>query len=180
MSRIAKKPINIPEKVTVAVGGQEIKIKGPLGEMQIPLLPDFEVRVDGQLLSVRPLVLNKKTKPLWGTLAAKLKNALKGVTEGFSKQLEVEGIGYRVALENNRLVLNIGYSHPVFIDIPPELKVSTEKNTITVYGIDKEKVGSFAAYLRKQRPPNVYKGYGIRYSDEKLRRKPTKKLVSAG
>lgn len=180
MSRIAKKPIKIPEKAEVTLQGQSVKVKGPRGELEFFIPDGFEVRLEKEGARIVPLTLNKKTRPLWGTLAAKLRNALKGVTEGFSKQLEVEGIGYRVSIQNNQLVLNIGYSHPVLVDIPGELEVKTEKNTIIISGIDKEKVGAFAAYLRKQRPPNVYKGYGIRYSDEKLRRKPTKKLVSAG
>jgi len=179
MSKIGKKLISLPSNITIEQNNNEIVIKGPLGEMKISIPENFEVERSDNGLKIRPKQINKDTSALWGSYAAHLKNAVRGVATGFEKKLEVEGVGYRVEIQGKDLILNIGFSHPVKVPIPDDLKVETNKNTIIIKGINKERVGQYAAYIRDKRPPNVYKGYGIRYADEVIKLKAGKKLASS-
>ncbi|MGB9680705.1 MAG: 50S ribosomal protein L6 [Minisyncoccia bacterium] len=184
MSRIGKKAIIIPEKVNISLENDTLKIKGPKGEDSLKIFEGFEVQIENNLLKILPkekIQKEKNTSALWGTLRALINNLIKGVNEGFSKQLEINGLGYKAEKEGNKLILKLGYSHPVVLDIPPGIEVSIEKNIITVSGISKEKVGQFAALIKKQKPVEPYQGKGIKYVGEYVRRKMGKKVVgSAG
>jgi large subunit ribosomal protein L6 len=182
MSRIGKQPIVIPENVEVKIGEDEIKVKGPQGELTQSIPPQIKLILKdsstGQKeLQVTPQEKSKKTSALWGLLRALIFNMVKGVTEGFEKKLEIEGVGYRASLQGNKLVLNLGFSHPIEIEAPAGIEFKVEKNIITVSGIDKQLVGQVAAKIRAQRKPEPYKGKGIRYLDEVIRRKAGKKTV---
>ena len=177
MSRIGKQPIKIPEGVDVNIDQDEIKIKGPKGEL-IQEIPD-EIKVetkDNEIL----VSLKKKTKnssALWGLLRTLIANMIEGVINGYQKQLEIEGVGYRVVLEGDKLVLSLGFSHPVEVKAPQGIEFKVEKNLITVSGIDKQLVGQIAADIRAKRKPEPYKGKGIHYLGEVIRRKAGKKAV---
>jgi len=203
MSRVGKKLIEIPEDVEVKVEGNKVTIKGPKGELQKEVRPEVKVEikepasakasafgstksVSGQTKSagkgkifISPRKETKKTKAFWGLTRALLFNMVKGVTEGYEKKLQIEGVGYRATLEGEDLVLQVGFSHPVKIKKPEGVNFLMEKNIITVSGIDKELVGQIAAKIRKVRPPEPYKGKGIRYVGEEVRRKAGKKVVTA-
>lgn len=179
MSRVGKKPIGIPEKVEVDIKDGLVKIKGPKGELQREIRPEVKAEIKDKALLVSPLGESKKIRAFWGLTRALLANMIKGVTEGFEKKLEIEGVGYRANLEGDSLVLNLGYSHPVKIKKPEGIEFSVEKNVITVSGIDKEKVGQAAAKIRAVRKPEPYKGKGIRYQGEEVRRKVGKKAAGA-
>ena len=180
MSRVGKKPILIPEDVEVKIEGQKVVIKGPRGELFREIRPEIKVEIKGNQLSVSPKIETKKTKALWGLTRALLNNLTRGVTEGYEKKLQLEGLGYRASFEGDNLVLQVGFTHPVKIKAPEGIKFSVEKNIITVSGIDKEKVSQTASKIRKVRPPEPYKGKGIRYLGEVVRRKVGKKVVTAG
>lgn len=178
MSRIGKKPIIIPEKVEVEKKDNEVTIKGPKGEISQVFPREISFKKEDNKILVFPKKKTKKSAALWGLMRALLQNNITGVTEGFEKKLELKGIGYRVSLEKEKLLkLEVGFSHSVEVEIPFQLDVSVEKNIITISGIDKQKVGEFAAKIRKIRPPEPYKGKGIRYFGEKIRRKEGKKAV---
>lgn len=178
MSRIGKKPVLIPDKVEVTLDGQEVKVKGPKGELIWDVPREISIKQeDGQLIFA-PNKKDKKTNALWGLSQSKVDNLVQGVTDGFQKSLEIEGVGYRAALQGNKIVLNIGFSHPVEFEAPEGIELQVEKNTITISGIDKELVGQVAADIRSIRKPEPYKGKGIRYSDEVVRRKAGKKVAS--
>lgn len=182
MSRVGKKPILIPEGVEVKFQDQKVTIKGPKGELQkeIPIEIGFEIKENQIIFFPKSEFIKKarkKINALWGTTRAILFNMIKGVTEGYEKKLEIEGLGYRVQLSGDNLLLYVGFSHPVEIKAVKGIKFSTEKNIITVSGIDKELVGQVAANIRKIRPPEPYKGKGIRYLGEVIRRKAGKKAV---
>ncbi len=179
MSRVGKKPIGIPEKVEVDIKDGLVKIKGPKGELQREIRPEVKAEIKDKALLVSPLGESKKIRAFWGLTRALLANMIEGVTEGFEKKLEIEGVGYRANLEGDSLVLNLGYSHPVKIKKPEGIEFSVEKNVITVSGIDKEKVGQAAAKIRAVRKPEPYKGKGIRYQGEEVRRKVGKKAAGA-
>jgi len=182
MSRIGKQSILIPEKVEVKIDGDLVIVKGPKGELTRRLVASIEARIeDGKILfspgkTADPA--DKKIMALWGLSRALVFNMVKGVTDGFEKRLEIEGIGYRVALQGNKLVLSLGFSHPVEIEAPKGIEFKTEKNTIIVSGIDKEMVGQVAADIRSRRKPEPYKGKGIRYQGEVIKIKAGKKAVS--
>jgi large subunit ribosomal protein L6 len=177
MSRYAKQPIIIPDKIEVEVSAiGEVAVKGPLGEVSRTFRPEIAIeKTDDNTLVVKKLSDNKFTRALWGTYAAHLRNMIKGVAELFVKKLIVEGVGFRVEEAGDALTLHLGFSHPVKVSIPKELNVSVEKNVITVSGVDKEKVGLFAARVRAVKKPEPYKGKGIRYEGEVVRRKQGKK-----
>jgi large subunit ribosomal protein L6 len=180
MSRIGKKPIIIPENITVEKKDRRILIKGDKGDF-FHLMPEeinIEIKNNEIVLSLKKET--KKSKALWGLTRALLYNYIEGLTKGFQKNLELVGVGYRAALEGNQLVLDVGYSNKVKKDIPQDLTVTIEKNVVTISGIDKQRVGEFAAKIRKIRPPEPYKGKGIKYSDEIIRRKEGKKAVTSG
>lgn len=178
MSRIGKQQINIPENTEIKLDGGLLTVKGPLGELKREFKSDVEIAVVDNNVEVKPKKENNFTKALWGTYASHVINMIEGVNKGFKKALIIEGVGYRAAVESNTLVLNVGFSHQVKIPIPEGLDTKVEKSLITISGIDKEKVGQFAAKVRSVKKPEPYKGKGIRYEDEVIRRKQGKKAVT--
>lgn len=179
MSRIGKKPILIPENVEVKVDGQIVRIKGPKGELSQEIRPEIRVEIKEGKIFVLPQIESKQTKAFWGLFRALLANMIKGVTQGFEKKLQIEGIGYRAKIEQEDIILQMGYTHPVKIKKPEGIDFLVEKNIITVSGIDKTLVGLIAAKIRKVRVPEPYKGKGIRYAGEIIRRKQGKKAATA-
>lgn len=178
MSRIGNRKIVIPEGVSVTLEENIVKVSGKLGELtlELPSVIKMEI-VDNTITLTRENEI-KQTKALHGTANANITNMIKGVTEGYKKDLEIVGVGYRFNLKGNTLVINAGYSHPVEMEIPAGLKVEAISNTeISVSGINKELVGEFSANIRKVRQPEPYKGKGIRYKDEYIRRKEGKKAA---
>ena len=172
MSRIGKMPIAVPAGVTVDIAeNNKVTVKGPKGELSRQLAPEMEIKMDGDVITVsRPNDL-KRNRALHGLTRTLLNNMIIGVTEGYTKTLEVNGVGYRAAKQGKKLVLNLGYSHPVEMEDPEGLETKVEENKIIVSGIDKEKVGQYAAEIRSTRAPEPYKGKGIKYDYEVIRRK---------
>ncbi|MBU4299306.1 50S ribosomal protein L6 [Patescibacteria group bacterium] len=178
MSRVGKKPILIPENVEVKIENQTVKIKGPKGELSRQIRPEIRVGVKENKIFVVPYKESKKTKAFWGLTRGLIFNMVKGVKEEYEKKLEIEGLGYKASLEGKDLVLFVGFTNPVKIMAPEGIKFSVEKNVIVVSGYDKELVGQLAAKIRKTRPPEPYKGKGIRYFGEVIRRKEGKKAAT--
>ncbi len=179
MSRIGKSPIPIPDGVTVECAGDRVQVKGPKGSLASAVPERIAVAVDGGTVSFKRSDDRKVSRALHGLARAVVANMVTGVTVGFSKNLEIEGVGYRADLQGKQLNLAVGFSHPVSVRVPDELKVSLDGNTkIRIEGIDKRLVGQFAADLRGIRPPESYKGKGIRYADERVRRKVGKAGVT--
>jgi len=175
MSRIGKKPIQLPQGVTVTITDSQILVKGPKVELKQNLHPLIKVeQKDNDIIVNVTNTDEKKEKALWGTFRQLIYNMIIGVTEGFKRQLEVNGVGYRVALQSKNLVLNVGYSNPVEFKIPDGLTCEVEKNLITLSGADKQLIGETAAQIRKIRKPEPYKGKGIKYLEEVIRRKAGK------
>ena len=175
MSRIGKMPVAVPPGVTVEIeAGNFVTVKGPKGTLERKLVNDMKIEQDaGQLTVERPSEL-KRHKALHGLTRTLLANMVEGVTNGYTKVLEIQGVGYRAAKEGKNLNLSLGYSHPVLMTDPDGITSAVEGNKITITGIDKEKVGQYAADIRSKRPPEPYKGKGIRYQDEYVRRKAGK------
>jgi len=179
MSRIGKKPILIPENVEVKIEGNKVIVKGPKGELSREIRPEIKVEVNENKILVSPQVETKKTKAIWGLTRALIANMVKGVTEGFEKKLEIQGLGFKANIEDaDTILLSVGFTHPVRIKGSPGIKFSVEKNIITVSGCDLEKVSQIAAKIRKAKPPEPYKGKGIRYLGEEVRKKMGKKAVA--
>jgi len=177
MSRIGKKPIAIPEKTEVSVEPGLVTVKGPLGELKLAFKPFVEVKVaDGQVV-VEPLGETLEHRAFWGTYASEISSMVDGVNKLFEKELIIEGVGFKAEVQGSELVLNIGFSHQVKITIPEGINCTVEKSKIQISGISKEVVGQFAAEVRSKKKPEPYKGKGIRYSDEIVRRKEGKKAV---
>ncbi len=175
MSRIGNKPILLPADVTVTVKNHTVDVKGPKGELTFDFNADINVEVVGNEVLVKRPNDTKWMKTIHGTTRALVHNMVEGVSKGFTKTLEINGVGYRAQLQGNKVVLSIGYSHQVELEIPQGLKVETPKATvINISGIDKQLVGQFAAEIREVRKPEPYKGKGIKYSDEHIRRKEGK------
>jgi large subunit ribosomal protein L6 len=176
MSRIGKKPVAIPQGVTLTIEGQTVKVKGPKGELQTRLVDLVTVRqADGEI-AVSPVDQTKPARSAWGLSRTLISNLIVGVTDGFTKALEINGVGYRAAVQGQGLQLNLGYSHDVVYAIPDGIDIKTPKPTeIIVSGIDKQKVGQVAAEIRGWRPPEPYKGKGVKYADETIFRKEGKK-----
>jgi large subunit ribosomal protein L6 len=175
MSRIGRKPITIPTNVTVTVDGSTVKVKGPKGELARTFEPSMKVRQEGNELLVERPNDDKRERALHGLTRALLANMVTGVTEGFKKTLEIIGVGYRAEKKGKNLVVSVGYSHPVNYPEPEGITLTTPApTTIVVEGVDKQKVGQVAAELREFRPPEPYKGKGIRYQGEQVRRKAGK------
>jgi large subunit ribosomal protein L6 len=176
MSRIGKKPIELPEKVEVDIRGSEVTVKGPKGTLQRPMSPDMRIKVEDGVLTVERPTDHRNHRSLHGLTRALLANMVQGVSEGFSKTLEIVGTGYRAEMQGETLILYLGYSHP--IEFPPPDGISFEVprggRMVTVQGYDKELVGEIAARIRRQRPPEPYKGKGVRYEGEYVRRKAGK------
>ena len=172
MSRIGKQPIDIPENVEVKIGENNlIDIKGPKGALQRQLVYILNIKRENNKLIVERSNDSKKSKSLHGLTRTLINNMVIGVTQGYSKVLEINGVGYRAAKSGNKLTLTLGYSHPVVMIDPEGISTSVEQNRITISGIDKEKVGQYAADIRSKRAPEPYKGKGIKYADERIRRK---------
>ena len=176
MSRIGNRIITVPTGVTVEETNGVVTVKGPKGSLSQPMLKDITMKVEENQVIVERK--NEAAKALHGTMNALIQNMITGVTEGYSKGLEILGVGYRFNVQGQKLTINAGYSHPVNMEIPAELTVELVSNTeITIKGIDKVLVGEFAANVRKVRQPEPYKGKGIRYKDEHVRRKEGKKAA---
>jgi large subunit ribosomal protein L6 len=178
MSRIGKQLIAVPAGVTVTLSPHTVSVKGPKGELSRTLSSHIEVAQNDNVVTVTPKSLNKFDRALWGTYASHIQNMIEGVRNGFTKKLVIEGIGYRVKLEGKNLVFALGFSHPVNVEVPPGITAVVEKNTVTFSGIDKEEVGQFSAYIRSLKKPEPYKGKGIRYDGEVVRRKQGKKSTA--
>lgn len=176
MSRIGNKAITLPAGVTVNVAeGNFVNVKGPKGELSFQFNSELEIATEGSECVVKRPNDTKTMKMMHGTTRALLHNMVVGVSEGFTKTLEINGVGYRAQLQGNKVVVSAGYSHPVELEIPKGLKVEMPKNTqIIISGIDKQLVGQFAAEIREVRKPEPYKGKGIKYADEHIRRKEGK------
>ncbi|HUV16381.1 MAG TPA: 50S ribosomal protein L6 [Pelolinea sp.] len=179
MSRIGKLPIVIPAGVQVELNGSDVKVKGPKGELNRSFSPLVNIKMEDQQVVVARSSDEKIVRALHGTTRAVIQNMVTGVSEGYSKTLEIQGVGYKAELDGKKLVINVGYSHPVYVDPPDGIEFDvTEKNrNIVVNGSNKEIVGQVAADIRKIRPPEPYKGKGIRYLGERVRRKPGKSAV---
>ncbi|MDP3991050.1 MAG: 50S ribosomal protein L6 [Candidatus Pacearchaeota archaeon] len=177
MSRIGKKPIEIPKDVEIKIEGNRVSVKGKRGELSLEVRP--EIKVEAKEGKVFVLCENQEYKAFWGLTRALIANIIQGVVQGYEKKLELVGVGYKVNVEGKDLVLNIGLSHPVKMKAPEGISFLTEKNIITISGIDKGLVGQTAASIRKIRPPEPYKGKGIKYVDEQIRRKEGKKAATS-
>lgn len=177
MSRLGKLPIEIPAGVTVQYEGGTFTVKGPKGELSRSFSDDVGITIADNTVTLTPAKETDQARVLWGTYAAHVRNMLQGVTDGFQKQLEIEGVGYRAEAQGNELKLNVGFSHPVTLQAPEGVVVAVEKNLITVSGSDKEAVGQFAANVRASKKPEPYKGKGIHYVGEYIIRKQGKKAV---
>ncbi|MEZ0360336.1 MAG: 50S ribosomal protein L6 [Hydrogenobacter sp.] len=174
MSRIGKKPIEIPKNVKVNISDGIITVEGPKGKLSMSIHPDMKVYTDGNSIKVERSSDDPFHRAMHGTTAALIRNMVKGVTEGFTVGLEVVGLGYRASLKGGNLELSLGLSHPVVFPIPPDVKIEVKENKIYVSGIDKQRVGQVAAQIRAFRKPDAYKGKGIRYEGETLKLKAGK------
>ncbi len=182
MSRIGKKPVEILEGVELSIkelpqGGYEVKVKGPKGELSRNTSPLIIIEKKENFIIFKPTHKTKQSNALWGTERALIANMIKGVKDGFSKQLEIQGVGFKASLSGKNLNLSLGFSHPVVYEIPQNIEAKVEKNIITISGIDKELVGKVASEIRALKKPEPYKGKGIRYVGEIVRRKAGKKAV---
>ncbi|MAG28705.1 50S ribosomal protein L6 [bacterium] len=172
MSRVGKQPIELPDGVTSTIDSAVVKVLGPKGELNVAIPPKVKVEQKDKEIHVSvPKPEDSRQAAFWGLARSLISNAVLGVTEGFEKKLEINGVGYKVKLEGKKLVLNVGYSHAVEFDVPEGIEAKVEGNAITINGIDKQLVGETAANIRKIRKPEPYKGKGIKYSDEQIRRK---------
>ena len=200
MSRIGKKPILILEGTEIKIDGKKVFVKGLKGELSRDFFNEIKIEIKGNQVFVSPriqvseasqtdakhssrrakqeIIKNKQVKALWGLSRALLFNMIEGVNKGFEKKLEIQGIGFKAAIEGEEIILNVGFSHPVKIKIPFGLKISVEKNIIIISGIDKELVGQFSAIIRKIKPPEPYKGKGIRYLGEYVQKKVGKRVAT--
>jgi large subunit ribosomal protein L6 len=176
MSRIGRKPVPVPDAVTVEVGQGDIAVKGPKGELRQVLSPDMKIQQEDGVVTVSRPTDRGEHRALHGLTRSLIANMVEGVTDGFEKRLEIQGVGYRAALKGKKLELALGYSHPVGIDAPEGIDFEVPQPTeVIVKGIDKQLVGQVAADIRKRRPPEPYKGKGIRYKDEQVLRKVGKR-----
>jgi large subunit ribosomal protein L6 len=176
MSKIGKKAVAVPKGVTATIEGSEFKAKGPKGELRLPLSDKVATKIDNGVISVAVTGETKEHKAAWGFTRAMIANLIEGVEKGYEKKLEITGVGYRAAVQGKNLQLALGYSHDVLFAIPEGIAIATPKPTeIVVSGIDKQKVGQVAAKIRSFRPPEPYKGKGVRYAGEFIFRKEGKK-----
>ena len=176
MSRIGKKPIAVPSGVTAAVEGQTVKVKGPKGALQAAVHDDVVVKLEGGQIKLDPRAETKRARAQWGTSRTLVANLISGVTKGFERRLEISGVGYRAAVQGKNLQIALGYSHDVIFPIPEGITIATPRPVeIVISGSDRQKVGQVAAEICEYRPPEPYKGKGIKYSDERIFRKQGKK-----
>jgi large subunit ribosomal protein L6 len=178
MSRIGIQPIIIPEGVEVKIDKDLILVKGKKGELTQKLIPEIEIEIKDKIIVLKEPIKTKTSSALWGTFRALIANMVEGVSKGFEKKLIIEGVGYKAVLNGSKLVLSLGFSHPIEIQTPKGIEFKVEKNTILISGADKQVVGQISADIRIHRKPEPYKGKGIRYSNEIVRRKSGKKAVS--
>lgn len=177
MSRIGKQQIQIPKGVEVSKDGATLRVKGPKGTLSRSFRDEVEIKLDGGIVSLSVNRNDKFVKSLWGTYASHIKNMIEGVEKPYQKKLILEGVGFKSEVKGKDLALALGFSHPVIVPIPEGIAVTAEKNIITVTGIDKELVGNFTASVRALKKPEPYKGKGMRYEGEVIRRKQGKKTV---
>ncbi|PTE21399.1 50S ribosomal protein L6 [Cereibacter changlensis] len=176
MSRIGKKPVPLPQGVSASISGQSVEVKGPKGTRSFRATDDVTLTVEENTVKVTPRGTSKRARQQWGMARSQVENLVTGVTTGFKKELEIQGVGYRAAMAGNVLKLSLGYSHDVNFDVPEGVTVTTPKQTeIIVEGIDQQLVGQVAANIREWRKPEPYKGKGIRYKGEFIFRKEGKK-----
>jgi large subunit ribosomal protein L6 len=176
MSRIGKRPVTVPSGVTATVDGQTVKMKGPKGQLQFVVHNDVEVKFEKGEITVAPRVKTNRAQAMFGTARAQVANLVEGVTKGFEKKLEITGVGYRAALQGKNLQLALGYSHDVIFPIPEGIAITVPKPTeIVIVGNDSQRVGQVAAEIRSYRPPEPYKGKGVKYANEFIFRKEGKK-----
>jgi large subunit ribosomal protein L6 len=176
MSRIGKKVIAVPAGITANVEGQTVKVKGPKGALQVVLHDDVAVKLDGGEIKVDPRAETKGARAQWGTSRTLIANLIAGVTKGFERRLEISGVGYRASVQGKNLQLALGYSHDIVYPIPEGIAIATPRPVeIVISGIDRQKVGQVAAEIREYRPPEPYKGKGIKYAGERIFRKEGKK-----
>jgi large subunit ribosomal protein L6 len=176
MSRIGKKPVALPKGVTATVNGKTVSVKGPKGELKVTLVAEVDAKVDEHGVTLTPRTEMERADAMWGMSRTLVNNLVTGVTQGFSSKLEIQGVGYRAAVQGKNLNLQLGFSHDVSYPIPAGITITAEKPTqLTVSGIDKQLVGQVAAEIRGYRPPEPYKGKGVRYDGEYVRRKEGKK-----
>jgi len=178
MSRIGKKPILIPSGVSVSPKEDGILVKGPLGELFLSIRPEIGLQIEDKKIRLIPKIQNKLTKSLWGLYRALIFNMIQGVSSGFEKKLELKGIGYKAELKGDKVIFYLGFSHPLEFAIPSDIKIKIDKNIVSIFGIDKARVGQIAAKIRSFRPPEPYKGKGIRYVGEVVRRKVGKRAAT--
>lgn len=177
MSRIGKKIIKIPAGVEVTLNGDNLSVKGPQGTISRNFKKSVVIKIDGDSITLSPVKETIENRALWGTYGSHITNMISGVTTLFSKKLILEGIGFKSEVKGSNLVMALGFSHPVTVAIPATLKVTADKNLITISGIDKDEVGQFAANLRAMKKPEPYKGKGMRYEGEVIKRKQGKKTA---
>ncbi len=176
MSRIGKKPVALPSGVTATVDGQTVRVKGPKGELSLTLVDDVTVETGADGVTVAPRQLDQRGRAMWGLSRSLVANLVTGVSKGFERRLEISGVGYRAAVQGRNLNLSLGYSHDVVYPIPEGISVTAARPTeLVVAGIDKQRVGQVAAEIREFRPPEPYKGKGVKYANEKILRKEGKK-----
>ncbi|MEQ9609358.1 MAG: 50S ribosomal protein L6 [Kiloniellaceae bacterium] len=176
MSRVGKNPVEVPSGVEIAIKGALVSAKGKLGSLEFKATNDVEITQEDGKVWVKPVNDSKKARAMWGTARARIQNMVIGVSEGFKKDLEINGVGYRAAVQGQALNLQLGFSHDVAYPIPEGISVKCEKPTsISISGADKQKVGQVAAEIRSYRPPEPYKGKGVKYADEVILRKEGKK-----
>lgn len=180
MSRIGKQLILVPSGVDVSIKGEIVAIKGPRGMLEKRFKTIIKIELEGDRFKLEPKKVTAESSALWGTYAAILKNMILGVTEGFSKILVIEGIGFKAQVQGGEMVFNLGFSHPVKMVLPEDIEAVVEKNKVKISGIDKELVGEIAAKIRALKKPEPYKGKGIRYEGEIVRRKSGKKAAGSG
>lgn len=176
MSRIGQNPVAVPEGVTVDIAGQLVTAKGKLGELSVTLVDEVGIDRDGDTLTISPRDKSKRARTMWGTSRSLVQNIVTGVSEGFTVELEITGVGYRAAVQGKNLQLQLGYSHDIEYPIPEGVTMKCERPTaVAISGADKQLVGHVASQIRKMRPPEPYKGKGVRYADEFILRKEGKK-----
>jgi large subunit ribosomal protein L6 len=176
MSRVGSNAITIPADVTLSHQGGSVIVKGKNGELSAPLHSDVSLSIEDNVVTLKPARETRQSKALWGTMRATINNMVVGVSTGFTRNLQINGVGYRAAMQGNKLVLNLGFSHPVEMEIPAGLKVVVENNTtVVISGADKQLLGQFASEVRAKRPPEPFKGKGVKYAEEHIVRKEGKK-----
>jgi large subunit ribosomal protein L6 len=171
VSRIGKMPVDLPQGVTVQVDGGFMRVKGPKGELSRKVPPDVQIKADNKHVVVERANNGRRARAMHGLGRALLQNLVTGVSKGFERVLEINGVGYRAEARQGILALSLGYSHPIEVMLPEGVSAKVEKNAITISGIDREQLGQLAAMIREQRPPEPYKGKGVKYRDEHIRRK---------